>query len=155
MVAKSISTLNCRVGDNMLYMLYAELGRVPIELHVKMRMINYWINLINGPGTKISRRICNIMVIESEKGKEFKWLNHIKQILISAGMPDLANQPLIDNPNSIKAKIKTVLNDLYVQQWHSILQESSKGRTYSIFKHDLTLESYPCTLNKCIYICLY
>ena len=134
------------------YMLYAELGRVPIELHVKMRMINYWINLINGPETKISRRIYNIMVIESEKGKEFKWLNHIKQILISAGMPDIANQPMIDNPNSTKAKIKTALNDLYVQQWHSVLQESSKGRTYSIFKHDLTFESYLCTLNKCIYM---
>ena len=134
------------------YMLYAELGRVPIELHVKMRMINYWINLINGPETKISRRIYNIMVIESEKGKEFKWLNHIKQILISAGMPDIANHPMIDNPNSTKAKIKTVLNDLYVQQWHSVLQESSKGRTYSIFKHDLTFESYLCTLNKCIYM---
>ena len=30
------------------YMLYAELGRVPIDLHIKKQIISYWISLING-----------------------------------------------------------------------------------------------------------
>ena len=66
-----------------IYMLYAELGRVPIEMHVKSQMIGYWISIINGCETKYCKKINNLMKIEAEKGKAFKWLNYIKQILIS------------------------------------------------------------------------
>ena len=134
------------------YMLYAELGRVPIEMHVKSRMIGYWISIINGCETKYCKKIYNLMKIEAEKGKAFKWLNYIKQILISVGMPDLFNQPFINNPRATKTLIKTILNDIYLQEWHAKLQNSSKGRAYNIFKQDLNFETYFNTLNKSSYI---
>ena len=31
-----------------IYMLYAELGRMPAEVTVKSRMIGYWLSLVNG-----------------------------------------------------------------------------------------------------------
>ena len=134
------------------YMLYAELGRVPIEMHVKSRMNGYWISIINGCETKYCKKIYYLMKIEAEKGKAFKWLNYIKQILISVGMPDLLNQPSINNPKATKTLIKTILNDIYLQEWHAKLQNSSKGRAYSIFKQDLNFETYLNTLNKSSYI---
>ena len=37
-----------------IYMLYAELGRMPVEVTVKSRMIGYWLSLVNGKETKLS-----------------------------------------------------------------------------------------------------
>ena len=42
-----------RTGTPM-YMLYAELGRYPIEIYVKCRMIGFWNRLITGKQSKIS-----------------------------------------------------------------------------------------------------
>ena len=42
---------------------------------------------------------------ESLQGVIYKWLNHIKQILISVGRAELFTQDRINNPKAIKAKI--------------------------------------------------
>ena len=36
------------------YMLFAELGRHPIQIDVKVRMINYWSSILNGKQTKLA-----------------------------------------------------------------------------------------------------
>ena len=61
-------------------MLYAELGRKPIDIHIKSQMIGYWIALvlINFP-----RKIYDIMLAEYNRGHNFKWLDYIKHISIS------------------------------------------------------------------------
>ena len=61
---RSITTLR---KSTSVYMLHAELGRVPIELHVKSRMIGYWISLVNGNTYKNSRKIydiCSLNLLE-------------------------------------------------------------------------------------------
>ena len=91
------------------YMLYAELGRVPIDLHIKKRIINYWIGLINGSSSKFARKMYDIMLAEHESGKTHKWIGYLKRILISVGLPDLKYQPSIINPQATKNKISETL----------------------------------------------
>ena len=134
------------------YMLYAELGRIPIEVCIKSRMIGYWISLINGNEAKYCRKLYDIMLAEHNRGKTYKWLSYIKSILISVGMPDLLNQNYINNPQATKAKISKTLYNLFVQEWHTKLTLSSKGRNYSYFKSDLSFVSYLITLSKNSYI---
>ena len=63
-------------------MLHAELGRVPIELQIKSRMIKYWISLVNNDnGNKLSKIMYNIMLDETNNGNTFKWLDYIKIFL--------------------------------------------------------------------------
>ena len=133
------------------YMLYAELGRVPIHLHIKKRIINYWISLINGSSSKFARKMYDIMLAEHENGKTHKWISYLKSILISVGLPDLIYQPIIINPQATKAKISETLKDLYIQEWHAKLDSSSKGRDYGIYKSDISIEPYFMTLNKNAY----
>ena len=38
------------------YMLYAELGRRPLEIQIKSRMIGFWLSLVNGSQSKISKK---------------------------------------------------------------------------------------------------
>ena len=103
-------------------------------IQIKTRMIGLWISLVNGNNSKFSRKLYNIMLTDSGSGRNYKWINYIKNILISVGKPDLINQPFINNPQATKAKIVKSLNDLYVQDWIAKLGLSSKGRNYSIFK---------------------
>ena len=88
-----------------IYMLYVELGRKPIDIHINSRMIGRWISLANSENTnKVSRKIYDIMLAEYNRGQNFKWLNHIKQILISVGEPSLLNRSFIQNPKATKEK---------------------------------------------------
>ena len=55
-----------------------------------------------GNNSKFSRKLYNIMLTDSGSGRNYKWLNYIKNILISVGKPDLINQPFINNPQASK-----------------------------------------------------
>ena len=88
-----------------IYMLYAELGRNPIDIQIKSRMIGYWISLVNNENlNKFYRKIYDIMLAEFNRGQNFKWLNYIKEILMSFGEPGLFNQNFIQNPKATKGK---------------------------------------------------
>ena len=40
-----------------IYMLHAELGRHPIDITIKSRMVGYWLSIINGDDAKISKNL--------------------------------------------------------------------------------------------------
>ena len=74
------------------------------------------------------------MLAEYNRGQNFKWLNYIKQIL-----PGLLNRNFIRNPKATNEKVVNRLNDLYIQEWATKFQSSSKGRHYSIFKETINI----------------
>ena len=135
-----------------LYIIYAELGITPIEIHVKSRMIGFWLSIINSENSKFSKITYNIMFNDASQGHNYKWLNHIRQILISTGRYELLSKTFIDNPKAVKVKITQTLTDLYVQEWHTKVVVSSKGRNYNIFKDNLNFEPYLKILPKNAYI---
>ena len=53
------------------YMLYAELGRHPIEVDIKTRTINYWSLILNGKISKLSYQIYLYMF---NARHDFKWM---------------------------------------------------------------------------------
>ena len=126
-----------------LYMLYAELGRVSIDQHIKSRIVGYWISLVNGNESKLAKRIYNIINDDcSNSGILYKWINCIKQILIFVGKPDLFNQPFIYNPHATKLKISETWHDIFTQDWNTKINTSTKGRSYNLFKQDTKLECF-------------
>lgn len=125
-----------------LYIIYAELDITPIEIHVKSRMIGFWLSIINSANSKFFKIIYDIMLNDASQGQNYKWLNHIRQILISTGRYELLSKTFIGNPKAVRAKITQTLTDLYVQEWHTKVVVSSKGRNYNIFKGNLDFESY-------------
>ena len=132
---------------------YAELGRKQTDIQIKSRMTGYWISLVNnGNLNKFSRKIYDIMLAEFNTGQNFKWLNYIKETLMSVGEPGQFNQNFIQNPKATKDKIVNRLNDLYIQEWVAKLQTSSKGRNYSIFKQNTNFESDITTLPRKVFI---
>ena len=88
------------------------------------------------------------MLVGSDNGQNYKWINYIKSILISVGKPDLINQPVVIN----SLKIVQTLKDLYVQDLYSKLTQSSKSRNYALFKDNPGVEPFLTILTRNAYI---
>jgi hypothetical protein len=66
----------------------------------------------------------------------------IQHILTEVGRLDIwHNQENLQN-RSILGIIKQILIDQNLQNWHNTLQESTKGKNYSIYKENIKLEEY-------------
>ena len=131
------------------YMLHAELGCKAIDVKIKTRMIGFWLNIVNGKATKLSKMLYNFLLEEYDSGiYQHKWIHCIKDILTSVGRIDLLHRETIESPKLIKTQISKTLSDLYIQEWDTKVISSSKGKTYSVFKNDINFENYLIKLNK-------
>jgi hypothetical protein len=64
------------------FMIYGELGRFPLEIRVKLRMITFWSKLVLNEN-KLSSVLYRLMYLLKTKHQDsFKWLNHIESIFI-------------------------------------------------------------------------
>ena len=64
-------------------MLYGELGRYPLTINIKTRMINFWNRIINSHDNKISKLIYFYMLYDINN--TYKWLDYIKTIFMDTG----------------------------------------------------------------------
>ena len=58
-----------------IYMLHTEMGWHPTQINIKSRMIGFWLSIVNGKESKLSKLFYTIMLKEQEKGfYDFKWI---------------------------------------------------------------------------------
>ena len=97
-------------------LLHAELGRHPIQINIKSRIVGFCLSIVNGKESKLSKLLYSIMLKEHEKGSyNFKWIRRINDILVSVGRPDLFKTEPVNNPKSVKMDISRTLSDLYMR----------------------------------------
>ena len=120
-------------------MLYGELGRYPMDILIKSRMVNYWCKLVMGNRNKISK-VCYDIMLNSDTS--FKWSECIKQILNNTGNTYIWENQMNINLKNFSMTIKRTLIDQFLQNWNSSLTGSSKGLTYQSFKSDNNFEQY-------------
>ena len=139
----------CRKSTPM-YMLYGELGRHPISITIKSRIIGFWTHIINGKSTKFVNLIYKKLL---QTGPHlFKWTRNVQAILQEVGRNDIwlnQNENISSNTHKL---VKKILFDQFVQKWHNSLQQSSKGRNYNLLKDNPSLEEYLMILPRAKYI---
>ena len=135
-----------------LYMLLAELGRYPLEITIKTRMIGFWNRLIKGQELKISFNLYQCILHAS---KNSKWLNHIQNILAEVGRPDIWKFQHNISTLSLNAIVKKSLMDQYLQIWRNKDTQSSKALTYFSLKKEYNIENYLISLPKKYYLSLF
>ena len=121
-------------------MLYGELGRYPITINIKTRLINFWNRIICGNHKKISYQIYKFILNDSNH--EYKWLNCVKSIFNETGNGIMW---ITQNYNMVKNIHKVIQHDLidqFKQEWTRQLQLSQKGRNFCIYKTELKFEPY-------------
>lgn len=93
------------------YMIYGELGRVPIIGHIKTRIIAYWLEIIHGKQPKYCYiiHVYSLLYAKYVSGKESKWLKNLNSILDDSGYSNIwmNNQEVNDNwlIKSLKQKL--------------------------------------------------
>lgn len=132
------------------YMLFAELGRYPLEITIKIRMIGFWTRIISGKETKLSYLLYN--TIKDTLNLQSKWINYVKQIFIDCGKIDIWLSQNSPQSCNVRQLVKRILIDQNLQTWHSSLQNSSKGTNYQLFKDTVQLEPYFLNLNRKHYL---
>ena len=125
-------------------MLYGELGRYPINILCKSRMVGFWQRIINGKHDKIAYRLYKILLSMHQRDLfHSRWLLCIKECLISSGLNDMWNsQDTSHVPQSIGKMVKLKLIENFKQVWRESVFNSAKCLNYRIFKTDLVFEQY-------------
>ena len=68
------------------YMVYGELGRYPISISIKKRMISYWCNLLISNQSKINKALYAALL---DRPETCKWLTFLKTIFDSIAKSDV------------------------------------------------------------------
>ena len=122
--------------------LYGELGRHPLSVSIKSRMIGFWQRMVNGKQDKISNKLYSILLGMHKRGFfHSKWIMYIKCILTESGNEHVwLNQA--DVPSNISKSVKLELINLYSLTGRESVFDSPKCLNYRIFKQNLKLENY-------------
>ena len=119
------------------FMVYGELGRYPISINIKIRMISFWCKLVNSYGLKMSSKLYHVL-----RNVNSPWIKYVHNILDKCGLSYLWYYHDVMHVEWLKQTVLLTLIDQFKQKWNSDMFDSSKGINYRIFKKELTLEKY-------------
>lgn len=123
-------------------MVYGELGRFPLDINIKLRMVSFYSRMMKNEN-KLSSIMFKLLLNLHQNGTCYsKWIAYVKSIFDECGLSYVfMNQQYIDI-SLYKPIIKQTLRDQFIQKWFQSLAESSRGSFYSIFKTNFCIENY-------------
>ena len=119
------------------FMVYGELGRYPLEINVKVRMITFWARLFSSSYNKLSSKLYHIAEYFNTT-----WYNYIRKILDECGLSYIWQTKSIKSVEWLRKTVFFRLKDQFFQKWKSEMYNSPKGVLYRCYKHELVLENY-------------
>ena len=130
------------------YMVYGECGAYPLKIDIQARLISFWSNLIEFNSSRLSTMVYSVLHILFEQRKcKSKWLENIKNLVMSNGYANIWLSQTCNNKNWFRLSFKQKLKDQYLQQWNSLVNASSSGINYRIFKNCFGINPYFYFLN--------
>jgi hypothetical protein len=124
-------------------MVYGEIGRPPLTLTIKSRMVSYWANIVAGKSGKLNNVLYSILLqMHNNNIYSSSWLLEIKSILDRCGMSNIWITHSFPSKNWLKISLKQRLYDIGVQEWYSRVAEHSSCNTYKLFKTTFSCETY-------------
>ena len=125
-------------------MVYGELGAVPLDFDIKLRMLTYWARLCLGKKHKISNTIYSLLYTLDEKYIfRSEWIQTVKTKLNYCGFSGFwLNQTLSFSIKSCKLSVKLRLKDQFIQKWQESILQVGKCTIYRIIKTTFDFENY-------------
>ena len=112
-----------------------EMGKCPLCLSAVKLAVKNWERIRLGKG--------NGILIDSYKEGNLSWDSYMRTVLESNGMLDFyINQPQCDYPFIYKRIFERMIDNFHQTSFESIRGESSKLRTYALFKSEIGFEKY-------------
>lgn len=124
---------------------YGELGRFPMQILRKIRIVKYWYKIMKSPDSLLHKTLHSEIDINGFTLINDSWATKVKTLLNTLGFGFLWNNSLVTNLQ-IEKVIERII-DQYVQSWNSDLSISPKLSTYASFKTFFESEKYLLCLN--------
>ena len=128
--------------------IYGELGRMPLY---KMRLINivkYWLKIVHGLKCQYVNVCYQLGLQNLNERNTTGWTKSVRDLLVSYGFGDAwYNQSVGDIDIFIKL-FKLRLKDIYMQEWHMRLENSTRASFYQVYKASFEYSNYL----DCIYV---
>ena len=126
--------------------IYGELGKFPLEITAKSRMLSYWYKLVdNRNRDKLSSIVYNLLfsmyVADSYKSP---FLITVENILNEIGLSGMwINQFNLKFPIEwFKSKVTYSLQDQFIQSWYSTIDTKDVFYNYRLYKDAFGFEKY-------------
>ena len=124
-------------------MIYAETGRYPLLIDIKLHMIKQWLNLVRSDDNKLIRLVyCSMKDCSMRVSKRNNWVLNIKELLYSTGFGYVWEQQTVNNEYQFIREFKRKMQDMYVQQCFGEIRDSSRCRLYREIKLTFEMEPY-------------
>ena len=128
------------------YMIYGELGILPISVEIQNRVLSYWTKLVEDKDyLKLSYQMykCAIHTLHKTDHLKSDWLQNIETLLCSLGFSGIWQSRYCDNYNWLRLALKQKLEDLYIQKWFTLLNSSSSsGCNFHLFEINFERSKY-------------
>ena len=124
-------------------MLYGDLGRFPLSIMIKKRIIGFWYKLTHNNynlSSILYKILCKDFVVN---GKHYGWISNVKNIFDECGLSYIwQSQYYAGTKESLVRTVELSLKDQYKQKWNNDVHESSKCSNYRIYKIEHKLEHF-------------
>jgi hypothetical protein len=119
-----------------------ELGRVPMYIVRKERIVKYWLKIICSTDSMLYR-VYSVLRLDADRERSYKgmnWAFQVKSLLSSLGMLDVwVDQDRIQ-PSFHAIRLR--MHDQYKQKWVTDVNSASKLDSYRLFKYVHEYEHY-------------
>ena len=121
------------------YMIYGELGIMPISIDAKRRIVSYWASLIENPqndqNVKLSSKmyLLNYSLYMKNQLKS-QWLDNLKSVLCTSGYSGIWYCQSFLNSKWLVKSFSQKVTDLFVQSWHADVNKTANASFYKTVK---------------------
>ena len=111
--------------------IYGELGRTDYQSRRYIAIIKFWLKIISCNENKYLKHVYNMMLNDMETHPlKQNWAISVKQLLSRLGFMEVWDSQGVGNEMLFLAHFKTRVNDIFMQEWHSRLEASTRARFY-------------------------
>ena len=137
--AKSIETVHMQFCKRMLGIkqstqndfVHGELGRVDYQSLRYINIVKFWLKIVHADQRKNIKCIYNMMLTDIElRPNKQNWTSMIKHLLSRLGFLEVWNAQGVGNISNFLYIFKTRVRDIYIQDWHSRLENPTRARFY-------------------------
>lgn len=124
-------------------MVYGELGVYPLSIDIQTRVVSFWTKLNDKGINYIATLMYKIIYTLNEQGKlKSRWLDGTKNLICVNGYSNVWHLHNDINASWFIKSFKQKLKDQYLQSWGSLVDKSSSGINYRMYKENFQINSY-------------
>jgi hypothetical protein len=123
------------------YLVYGELGRFPLIIDIKCRMLAFWNKLISS--NKLSSKIARLLYIMNINGTQgFKWIEFVKSTFEEIGLSFMYSDQQYISADWLKMYPKQILRDQFIHKMEFCSGKYVKGIIISVILFIHNVQDY-------------